>query len=254
MGGRLEDTQLVHGIVLDKEMSHPQVCVSVCVCEGVSGAGQGLERERQAQQPGQPLAVRPAPFARLGPPSVRAVLVPQMPKHLEDVRLAILTCPFEPPKPKTKHKVDISSAEQFEALRRQEQEYFRDMVQLCRDSGATLVICQWGESYEGGGGGGKQGNRGGAGGRVVLFPRFRPCLLRWPLRTPLCASRKTAPLPCPEPPPRLSPPPYAPGFDDEANHLLMHQQLPAVRWVGGVEIELLALATGARIVPRFSVG
>ena len=26
----------------------------------------------------------------------------------------------------------------------------------------------------------------------------------------------------------------------------------AVRWVGGVEIELLAMATGARIVPRFS--
>jgi hypothetical protein len=25
VGGRLEDTQLVHGIVLDKEMSHPQV-------------------------------------------------------------------------------------------------------------------------------------------------------------------------------------------------------------------------------------
>ena len=29
------------------------------------------------------------------------------------------------------------------------------------------------------------------------------------------------------------------------------QDLPAVRWVGGVEIELLAMATGARIVPRF---
>jgi T-complex protein 1 subunit epsilon len=27
--------------------------------------------------------------------------------------------------------------------------------------------------------------------------------------------------------------------------------LPSVRWVGGVEIELLAIATGARIVPRF---
>ena len=26
----------------------------------------------------------------------------------------------------------------------------------------------------------------------------------------------------------------------------------AVRWVGGVELELLAMATGARIVPRFS--
>merc|ERR1719473_1850817 len=41
------------------------------------------------------------------------------------------------------------------------------------------------------------------------------------------------------------------GFDDEANHLLMHNNLPAVRWVGGVEIELLAIATGARIIPRF---
>lgn len=27
--------------------------------------------------------------------------------------------------------------------------------------------------------------------------------------------------------------------------------MPAIRWVGGVEIELLAIATGARIVPRF---
>ena len=42
------------------------------------------------------------------------------------------------------------------------------------------------------------------------------------------------------------------GFDDEANHLLLVNELPAVRWVGGVEIELLAMATGARIVPRFS--
>ncbi|VDM67728.1 unnamed protein product [Strongylus vulgaris] len=42
------------------------------------------------------------------------------------------------------------------------------------------------------------------------------------------------------------------GFDDEANHLLHHHQLPAVRWVGGPEIELLAIATNARIVPRFS--
>lgn len=28
-----------------------------------------------------------------------------MPKELNDVKIAILTCPFEPPKPKTKHKV-----------------------------------------------------------------------------------------------------------------------------------------------------
>ena len=41
------------------------------------------------------------------------------------------------------------------------------------------------------------------------------------------------------------------GFDDEANHLLMKEDLPSVRWVGGVEVELLALATGGRIIPRF---
>lgn len=42
------------------------------------------------------------------------------------------------------------------------------------------------------------------------------------------------------------------GFDDEANHLLQANDLPAVRWVGGPEIELLAIATNARIVPRFA--
>lgn len=131
VGGKLEDTKLVYGIVLDKDFSHPQ-----------------------------------------------------MPKELKDAKIAILTCPFEPPKPKTKHKVDIDTVEKFEALRATEQKYFTDMVQKCKDSGATLVICQW-------------------------------------------------------------------GFDDEANHLLLAADLPAVRWVGGVEIELLAMATGARIVPRF---
>merc|ERR550519_3001795 len=41
------------------------------------------------------------------------------------------------------------------------------------------------------------------------------------------------------------------GFDDEANHLLLQKNLPAIRWVGGPEIELIAIATGGRIVPRF---
>jgi len=97
----------------------------------------------------------------------------------------ILTCPFEPPKPKTKHKLDISSKDAYDRLYAREQEYFATMVKQCKDSGANLVICQW-------------------------------------------------------------------GFDDEANHLLLQNELPAVRWVGGVELELIALATGGRIVPRFS--
>jgi len=33
---------------------------------------------------------------------------PQMPKEVLDAKLAILTCPFEPPKPKTNHKLDVT--------------------------------------------------------------------------------------------------------------------------------------------------
>lgn len=33
---------------------------------------------------------------------------------------------------------------------------------------------------------------------------------------------------------------------------MLQKELPAVRWVGGPEIELIAIATGGRIVPRFS--
>jgi len=97
--------------------------------------------------------------------------------------MCILTCPFEPPKPKTKHKLDISSKEDYDKLFQREQAYFGDMVEQCKACGANLVICQW-------------------------------------------------------------------GFDDEANHLLLQAELPAVRWVGGVELELIAIATGGRIVPH----
>lgn len=49
-------------------------------------------------------------------------------QELENAKLAILTCPFEPPKPKTKHKLDIKSAEDFECLREFEKETFEKMV------------------------------------------------------------------------------------------------------------------------------
>uniref|UniRef100_A0A8C7Z003 T-complex protein 1 subunit epsilon n=1 Tax=Oryzias sinensis TaxID=183150 RepID=A0A8C7Z003_9TELE len=132
VGGKLEDTQLIKGVIVDKEFSHPQ-----------------------------------------------------MPKELKDVKIAILTCPFEPPKPKTKHKLDVTSVEDYKALQKYEKEKFEEMIQQVKSNGANLAICQW-------------------------------------------------------------------GFDDEANHLLLQNELPAVRWVGGPEIELIAIATGGRIVPRFS--
>jgi len=132
VGGKLEDTMLIKGVLVDKDMSHPQ-----------------------------------------------------MPKSVKDAKLAILTCPFEPPKPKTKHKLDVTSVEDYKKLREYEKETFEEMVKQVKDTGANLVICQW-------------------------------------------------------------------GFDDEANHLLLKNELPAVRWVGGPEIELIAIATGGRIVPRFA--
>ena len=143
VGGALEDTALVKGVVIDKDMSHPQ-----------------------------------------------------MPREVRDAKIAILTCPFEPPKPKTKHKLDITTVEEFKKLQNYEREKFQEMIQKIKDVGASLVICQW-------------------------------------------------------------------GFDDEANHLLLQNKLPAVRWVGGPEIEvlciniffltvqLIAIATNGRIVPRF---
>ena len=74
-GGRLEETELIRGIVIDKDFSHPQ-----------------------------------------------------MPKEIHDAKICILTCPFEPPKPKTKHKLDISSKSAYDRLYAREQEYFTTMV------------------------------------------------------------------------------------------------------------------------------
>jgi len=108
-----------------------------------------------------------------------------MAKEIHDAKICIITSPFEPPKPQTKHNINITNAKDYKKLYQTEQNYFVDMVKKVKDSGANVVLCQW-------------------------------------------------------------------GFDDEANHLLLQNELPAVRWVGGVDIELVALTTGGRIIPRFS--
>lgn len=45
------------------------------------------------------------------------------------MKIAILTCPFEPPKPKTKHKLDVTSVEDYKALQKYEKEKFEEMIQ-----------------------------------------------------------------------------------------------------------------------------
>lgn len=44
-------------------------------------------------------------------------------------------------------QVDIDTVEKFESLRETEKQYFLDMVKQCKDSGATLIICQWYNFY-----------------------------------------------------------------------------------------------------------
>lgn len=67
-----------------------------------------------------------------------------MPDSIDDCKIAILTCAFEPPKPKTKNTLNIKTAEDYKKLQQIEQDYFTNMVKKVKDSGADLAICQWG--------------------------------------------------------------------------------------------------------------
>ena len=51
---------------------------------------------------------------------------------MEDAKIAILTCPFEPPKPKIKHKMDVTCVEDYRKLREYEKEKFEQMVKQVR--------------------------------------------------------------------------------------------------------------------------
>ncbi|KZS99556.1 GroEL equatorial domain-like protein [Laetiporus sulphureus 93-53] len=64
--------------------------------------------------------------------------------HHHRREIAILKCPFEPPRSKTKHKLGITFVEQYLRIREYEQSQFHDMIKLIKDTGANLVICQWG--------------------------------------------------------------------------------------------------------------
>ena len=59
-------------------------------------------------------------------------------QQVKDAKMAILTCPFEPPKPKTKHNLEVKSVEDYRKLREYELQKFEDMVQRVRK--VCLVI------------------------------------------------------------------------------------------------------------------
>lgn len=68
----------------------------------------------------------------------------QMKKEITNAQIAILACPFEPPKLKVKHDLNIKSVEEFEELSAYEKKVFADMIERIKKSGATVVLCQWG--------------------------------------------------------------------------------------------------------------
>lgn len=93
---------------------HLYLCIFVpvvCRCTLISSSEQGARRVFQ---------IKPIIFVTL------MICLSQV---LKDVKLAILTCAFEPPKPKTKHKLDVTSVEDYKALRQYEAEKFSEMVQ-----------------------------------------------------------------------------------------------------------------------------
>lgn len=62
------------------------------------------------------------------PVSNCCLMLQHFPQVVKDARIAILTCPFEPPKPKTTHKLDVKSVEDYKKLKDYEKEKFEEMV------------------------------------------------------------------------------------------------------------------------------
>lgn len=54
-------------------------------------------------------------------------------QSITDAKIAILTCPFEPPKPKTKYGLHVSSVEDYRKLREYEKEKFTEMIKQVKN-------------------------------------------------------------------------------------------------------------------------
>lgn len=115
---------------------------------------------------------------------MKEVSHPQMVKSIKNAKIALLACPFEPPKIKTKHTLKIQSENDYRKVGDYEREIFLGMISKLKAVNANVVLCQW-------------------------------------------------------------------GFDDEANSLLAENNIIAVRWVGGSEMEQLAVLTNGCIISRF---
>lgn len=69
---------------------------------------------------------------------------PQMNKSMKNARIALLSCPFEPPKLKNKNTLLISNAEEYKNLEIYEKLKFKEMIDSLKGCKVDVVLCQWG--------------------------------------------------------------------------------------------------------------
>lgn len=69
---------------------------------------------------------------------------PQMKKEMKNARIALLSCPFEPPKLKNKNTLLIKTVDEYKTLGIYEKETFNRMIQEIKRVKADVVLCQWG--------------------------------------------------------------------------------------------------------------
>ncbi len=91
MGGGVEDTVLIDGIVIDKERVHPN-----------------------------------------------------MPKKVENAKIALLNCPIEIEKTEVDAKIEITSPDQLKLFLDEEEKMLREMVEKIKSTGANVLFCQKG--------------------------------------------------------------------------------------------------------------
>ncbi|MEM1574474.1 MAG: thermosome subunit beta [Nitrososphaerota archaeon] len=74
----------------------------------------------------------------------KEVVHPDMPKRIENARIALLDASLEIEKTEFDAKLNIESPEQMRAFMKQEEDMLRDMVNKIIESGANVVLCQKG--------------------------------------------------------------------------------------------------------------
>jgi len=176
-GKSIEDTRLIKGIVLEKEFSHPQMITRL------SDEGDNKEKKESVGNNGNVNGK-----SMIGKSTTSSITSSatssSASREVTNGKVAILSCPFEPPKLKNKNSLIIKTSGDYQALEKYEKRKFEEMIQKLKSVRADVVLCQW-------------------------------------------------------------------GFDDESNSLLMENNLPAVRWIGGNVLGLIASHIDGKIISRF---